>query len=134
MGSGQGWGSGSVTSAGQPSRPYLWTYVRSHLYDHYSRNQTLWITSSTGERHGRHRRKRVPHLASARWCMKGAWQPSGPGFLLCLRQLHRAVGGREFDTKSTNTALEKARFLSPSPEPPREPSLMACQADLTASV
>lgn len=48
-GNDQGWGSGSEMSVGQPHRPCLWTYVRSHPCDHYSTDQTLLITSTTGE-------------------------------------------------------------------------------------
>lgn len=54
-------------------------------------------------------------------------QPLRPRALLCVRQLWSCLQG-EMDTVSKQYTA-KGTFLSPSPEPLREPSLVACQTD-----
>ena len=62
-----------------------------------------------------------------------AWQRAGFGILLCVQLLHRTVCNVN-SIQSPQTFHCIRSILSPFPEPPREPSLVACQTGSTPNV
>lgn len=113
--------------------PHLWTSVRCHLCNHSnwasgSHLQTSWwlppSLETTGDK---------GCIISCSTMGGRAWQRAGFGILLCVQLLHRAVCNVNL-IQSPQTFHSIRHISSPFPEPPREPSLGACQTGSTPYV
>lgn len=113
--------------------PHLWTSVRCHRCDHCkwasgSCLQTSWWLPPSLETTG-DKGCTIPHSTMG----GSAWQRAGLEILLWVQLLHRAVCNVNL-IQSPQTFHGIRHILSPFPEPPREPSLVACQTSSTPYV